>query len=59
MQKSMQSTYALNKKLSETLAKIAEGEGYSMIVSLQQSNAILWYSNSGDITDLIIKSLGL
>ena len=59
MQKSMQSSDAFNKKLSETLAKIAESEGYSMILSLQQANAILWYSNSVDITDQIIKKLGL
>ena len=59
MQKSMQSSDAFNKKLSETLAKIAESEGYSMILSLQQANAILWYSNSVDITDQIIKRLGL
>ncbi len=59
MQKSMQSSDSFNKKLSETLAKIAESEGYSMILSLQQANAILWYSNSVDITDQIIKSLGL
>lgn len=59
MQKSMQSSDAFNKKLSDTLAKIAESEGYSMILSLQQANAILWYSNSVDITDQIIKNLGL
>ena len=29
-----------------------------MILSLQQSNAILWYSRSVDITDEVISQLG-
>lgn len=59
IQKSMQSSDAFYKKLYDTLAKVAESEGYSMILSLQQANAILWYSNSVDITDQIISKLGL
>ena len=30
-----------------------------MILSLQQANAILWYSPSVDITDEVINELGL
>jgi outer membrane protein len=41
------------------LEKIAEAGGYSMILSLQESNAILWYSPTVDITDQVIKQLGL
>ncbi|MGP1458705.1 MAG: OmpH family outer membrane protein [Treponema sp.] len=59
MQKSLQSSDAFYKKLYETLAKIAESGGYSMILSLQQANAILWYSNSIDVTEQVISSLGL
>ncbi len=47
------------QKLYEVIEKIAEGGGYSMVLSLQQSNSILWYSPSVDITDDVIRQLGL
>lgn len=47
------------KKLYKTLQKVAESGGYSMILSLQDSNSILWYSSSVDITDQVIQELGL
>lgn len=59
MQKSLQSSDAFYKKLYDTLSKIAENGGYSMILSLQQANAILWYSSSVDITEQVIAELGL
>lgn len=59
MQKSLQNSDAFYQKLYSTLAKIAEGGGYSMILSLQQENAILWYSSSVDITEQVISELGL
>ena len=59
MQKSLQSSDSFYKKLYETLSKIAEGGGYSMILSLQQANAILWDSNSVDVTEQVIAELGL
>ena len=59
MQKTLQGSDAFYNKLYDTLSKVAEAGGYSMILSLQQSNSILWYSNSVDITDQIIKRLGL
>lgn len=59
MQKSLQNSDAFYQKLYSTLSKIAEGGGYSMILSLQQENAILWYSSSVDITDQVISELGL
>ena len=59
IQKSLQSSDAFYKKLYESLAKIAESGGYSMILSLQQANAILWYSSSVDITEQVIDDLGL
>ncbi|MEE1000140.1 MAG: OmpH family outer membrane protein [Treponemataceae bacterium] len=36
---------------------VAESEGLSIILSLQQANAILWYSPSVDITDKVIERL--
>jgi outer membrane protein len=59
LKKSLQSSDQFYKKLYDTLAKIAESGGYSMILSLQQSNSILWYSPSVDITDQVITELGL
>ena len=59
LQKSLQNSDDFYKKLYNTLAKIAEGGGYSMILSLQDANAILWYSSSVDITNQAINELGL
>ena len=59
IQKSLQSSDAFYKKLYESLAKIAESGGYSLILSLQQAYAILWYSSSVDITEQVIADLGL
>ena len=59
MLKSLQNSDEFYKKLYNSLAKIAESNGYSMILSLQESNAILWYSSSVDITDQVISDLGL
>lgn len=59
LKNSLQTSDAFYKKLYSTLEKIAENEGYSMILSLQQANAVLWYSPSVDITDKVISALGL
>ncbi|NLC93636.1 MAG: OmpH family outer membrane protein, partial [Treponema sp.] len=59
MQKSLQSSDEFFRKLNDALSKIAESGGYSMILSLQESNAILWYSSSVDITDAVIAKLGI
>ncbi|MFA6855902.1 MAG: OmpH family outer membrane protein [Treponema sp.] len=58
MQKSLQNSDEFYKKLYSVLAKIAESGGYSMILSLQQDNAILWYSSSVDVTEQVITELG-
>ena len=59
MQKTLQNSDEFYKKLYNTLAKIAESGSYSMILSLQDSNSILWYSSSVDITNQVIAELGL
>ena len=58
MQKTLQGSDAFYNKLYDTLSKGAEAGGYSMILSLQQSNSILWYSNSVDVTEQVIAELG-
>lgn len=59
LKKQLQNNDAFYKKLQDTLAKVAESGGYSAILSLQDANAVLWYSPSVDITDQIISELGL
>ncbi|MCR4631615.1 MAG: OmpH family outer membrane protein [Treponema sp.] len=59
LQKNLQNSDEFYKTLYNTLSKIAESGGYSMILSLQDANAILWYSSSVDITSQVIAELGL
>lgn len=59
MQSNLQKTDDFYKSLYKALAKVAEKGGYSMILSLQESQSILWYSTSVDVTQDVIKELGL
>lgn len=59
MKRNLQNSDSFYRKLYSVLERVAENEGYSMILSLQQDNAILWYSSSVDVTDKIIAELGL
>lgn len=56
LQKSLENN-SFYRKLYDELGKIAEAGGYSLILSLQQNNAILWYSTSVDVTDDVIAAL--
>lgn len=57
LKNNLQNSDAFYKKLYSVLERVAENEGYSMIMSLQQANAVLWYSPSVDITDKVIAQL--
>lgn len=59
LKKTLQNSDGFYKKLYNVLEKVAENEGYSMIMSLQQANAVLWYSSSVDITEKVIAELGM
>ncbi|MBP3773118.1 MAG: OmpH family outer membrane protein [Treponema sp.] len=59
MKNNLQNSDSFYKKLYSVIEHVAENEGYSMILSLQQNNAILWYSSSVDVTDKVISELGL
>ncbi|HBG65660.1 MAG TPA: hypothetical protein DDW78_04255 [Treponema sp.] len=59
LKNSLQNNDAFYKKLYATLERVAETGGYSLVLSLQQANAVLWYSPSVDITDEVISQLGL
>ena len=43
--------------LYEQIRKISEADGYSMVLSLQEGNSIIWYSPTVDITDKVIRSM--
>ncbi len=55
----LQNSDSFYKKLYAVLERVAEDGGYSVILSLQNANGILWYSSSVDVTDKVIASLGL
>lgn len=57
LKKSLVNKDEFYSNLSRTIKKVAENEGLSMVLSLQQSTAILWYSPSVDITDKVISAL--
>lgn len=59
LRRNLQNSDEFYKKLYNTLGKIAESGGYTMVLSLQDANSILWYSPSVDITNQVIKELGL
>ena len=58
LQRSLQTSDEFYKKLNNTLSRIAETGGYSAILNMQ-SDAILWFSSSVDITNQVIAELGL
>ncbi len=43
--------------LYDQIKTIAESDGYSMVLSLQSGNSILWYSPTVDITDKVIREM--
>lgn len=58
LRKNLSNSDEFYEKLYQVINRIAESEGYSMILSLQQANVILWYSPTVDITDKVIAGLG-
>lgn len=57
IKKSLRDSDEFYKNLSKTIKKVAENEGLSMVLNLQQNNSILWYSPAVDITDKVIAAL--
>ncbi|CEM60635.1 OmpH family outer membrane protein [Treponema phagedenis] len=45
-------------KLYNAIKKIAESEGYTMVLDLQKDSGIVWYSPTVDITEQTIRELG-
>jgi outer membrane protein len=59
LKNSMQSSNEFYTKLYKVIERVAENEGFTMILSLQQNNGILWYSTSVDVTEKVISELNL
>ena len=57
LKKSLSESNEFYVKLSKTIKRVAENEGLSTVLSLQGENAILWYSQTVDITDKVIKEM--
>jgi len=59
--KALSSNASFLMKLNDTIARVAEAEGYSLVLSLkpqdQTSAIVLWNSPSVDITDKVIQAL--
>ncbi len=45
------------KTLYDAIEKIAEREGYTMVLTLQNNSGIIWYSPTVDITEKVIQEL--
>nr|MBP3281851.1 OmpH family outer membrane protein [Treponema sp.] len=59
LKNSMQTSNEFYTKLYKVIERVAENEGFTMILSLQQNNGILWYSTSVDVTEKVISELNL
>ena len=57
MKKRIESSDDFYELMYNTIARIAESDGYSMVLSLQQADAVLWYSTSVDITEKVINEI--
>ena len=45
------------EQVYDEIRYIAESEGYSMVLNLKENTGILWYSQTVDVTDKVIRSL--
>lgn len=57
LRKNLVSDDVFYTRLYETIKKISETQGYTMVLNLQQGNAIVWYSPTVDITEDVIRAL--
>lgn len=58
LKSNLESSDEFYNNMYKVIEKIAESNGLSLILSLQQANAVIWYSESVDITQQVIDALG-
>ncbi|MEL3905848.1 MAG: OmpH family outer membrane protein [Treponema sp.] len=59
LRKNLVSDDVFYSRLYAAIKKIAESQGYTMVLNLQEGEAIIWYSPTVDITDDIMRELSL
>nr|WP_298681132.1 OmpH family outer membrane protein [uncultured Treponema sp.] len=57
LRKALVSDDVFYARLYAAIKKIAETQGYTMVLNLQQGEAIIWYSPTVDITETVIREL--
>ena len=57
LRKNLVSDDVFYSRLYAAIKKIAESQGYTMVLNLQQGEAIVWYSPTVDITEAVIREL--
>jgi outer membrane protein len=57
MKKSLMQPGSFMDQVYDEIRYIAESEGYSTVLNLNDNTGIVWYSTTVDITDRVIKSL--
>jgi outer membrane protein len=55
--KKLSQSGSFREQVYDEVRYIAESEGYSMVLNLQDSSGILWFSPTVDITDKLIQNL--
>jgi outer membrane protein len=55
--KKLSQTGSFREQVYDEVRYIAESEGYSMVLNLQESTGVLWFSPTVDITDKLIQNL--
>lgn len=48
---------AFYSSLYDRIRSIAEADGYSMVLSLQENGSIIWYSPTVDITEKVLRAM--
>jgi outer membrane protein len=57
MKKKLMQPGSFMDQVYDEIRYIAESEGYSMVLNLNENTGIVWHSTTVDITDRVIKSL--
>lgn len=57
LRKSLTTDDEFYSMLYDEISKIAEADGYSMVLSLQDDRSIIWYSPTVDITDKVVRNM--
>ena len=57
LRKNLVSDDVFYSRLYAAIKKIAESQGYTMVLNLQQGEAIIWYTPTVDITETVIREL--